>query len=99
MINRDHSYLEKIVTPRTGEVTIIGRWRWLDGDAVDFDRLWIPPELAPPCVIEADADAAPGRPQYTQPGHWILAPETQFGTVVFEFFPDSGPDLRMVEHY
>ncbi len=74
-----------------------GKWRWLDG-AVDFDGLWIPKEFAPPSILQEDSRASPDQPRFTEPGHWILTPETQFGQTIFEVFPDSGPDFKMVKH-
>jgi hypothetical protein len=89
-------YVERIATPRIGVATVSGKWRWLHG-AVDFDRLWIPKDFAPPSVLRDDAEAGVGQPKFTEPGHWTLTPEKQFGRIIFEIFPDSGPDLRMVQ--
>ena len=94
----NHTYVENVSIPRMGAVTLSGKWRWLDR-AVDFDRLWIPRDFAPPSILRADAEARTGQPKYTEPGHWILAPETMYGRIVFEVFPDSGPDLRKVEAF
>jgi len=61
--------------------------------AIDFDSLWIPKEFAPDYILQADSENS-DQPRYTDPGHWVLAPEYHFGSVVLEIFPDADVSFR-----
>ena len=66
-----------------------GKWQW-DGKTslLSLDDLWIPIEFAPDYIVAADSRSGQ-QPKYTEPGHWVVSPEYQWGTVNIDIFPDA----------
>jgi hypothetical protein len=68
---------------------LVGKWQW-DGRAslLSLDDLWIPIEFAPDYIVAADSRSGQ-QPKYTEPGHWVVSAEYQWGTVNIDVFPDA----------
>jgi hypothetical protein len=95
-IKPDGTYLEIVVLRGAVADRRSGKWRWSPG-FVDFDSLWIPKEFAPDYILRADADAAPEEPKYTEPGHWSLGAESEFGSVVLVVFANADVNFKLTK--
>jgi hypothetical protein len=96
-LDPSHSF-EETIRLASGQVSKqSGRWRWAYG-GISFDGLWIPPSFAPDYIHQADAQAGPGQPKYTERGVWSITAESHWGNTVLPVFPDADINFQMVKH-
>jgi hypothetical protein len=92
----DGRFVESIEDSKSSTVQKqTGTWFW-SGGRISFDNLWIPDSFAPKEIRFADSHSDQSQPRYTEPGHWVLRPESHWGTVVIEVFDDVS--FKKVKH-
>ena len=92
-VRSDRNYVEGVVIGGSLPDRRSGKWWWVDG-SIGFESLWIPRVFAPDYIIDADTHAQPGMPKLTEPWHWTLPAEVQWGQTTLSVFPDV--EFRMV---
>jgi hypothetical protein len=96
-LDPNHSF-EETIQLASGQVNKhSGLWRWSYG-RIGFEGLWIPPSFAPDYIRQADAQAGPGQPKYTERGGWSITAESHWGNTVLPIFPDADIYFQMVKH-
>lgn len=96
-ISPDKTFSETIFWPSGKIEKRSGKWQW-HPSGLSFDQLWIPSEFVPDYIRQADAYSK-NQPKFTEPGHWVMAPEKHWGTITLPIFPDAEVSFKMIRRF